>query len=234
MYFVCNLLHFNIFKSILLHSAWGGHEMLRTIHQHFVICLFHLWLASCLKSSSRSLISNAIDIVSSASPLITAHYNDVIMGTIASQITSLTIVFSTIYLDTYQRKHQSSASLVFVWGIHWKLVNSPHKWPVTRIMFPFHDVIMIQGLIGWWPHDYMFKFHMKYPHSLKLLLLWCMMLLSSCAGWYKISTLFYIKITQKIGRFLDHPVHVSQNKTSTRLKSEWEWDKEQVHITLCS
>ena len=39
-------------------------------------------------------------------------------------------------------KHQSSASLAFVWGIHWGPVNSPHNWPVTRKMFPFDDVIM--------------------------------------------------------------------------------------------
>ena len=71
------------------------------------------------------------------------HYNDVIMGAIASQITSLTIVFSTVYLDTDQRKHQSSASLAFVRGIHRRPVNSPHKWPVTRKMFPFDDVIMV-------------------------------------------------------------------------------------------
>ena len=70
------------------------------------------------------------------------HYNDVIMGTIASQITSLTIVFSTFYSDADQRKHQSSVSLAFVRGIHRGPVNSPHKWPVTRKMFPFDDVIM--------------------------------------------------------------------------------------------
>ena len=46
------------------------------------------------------------------------HYNDVIMTTIASQITSLTVVYSTVYSDADQRKHQSSASLAFVWGIH--------------------------------------------------------------------------------------------------------------------
>ena len=46
------------------------------------------------------------------------HYCDVIMGAIASQITSLTIVYSAVYSDVYQRKHQSSASLAFVWGIH--------------------------------------------------------------------------------------------------------------------
>ena len=70
------------------------------------------------------------------------HYNDVIMGTISSQITSLTIVYSITYSDADQRKHQSSASLAFVRGIHRGPVNSPNKWPVTRKMFPFDDVIM--------------------------------------------------------------------------------------------
>ena len=50
--------------------------------------------------------------------------------------------YSTVYSDSDQRKHQSSASLAFVWGIHRWPVNSPHKWPVTRKMFPFHDAIM--------------------------------------------------------------------------------------------
>ena len=70
------------------------------------------------------------------------HYIDVIMTTIASQITSLTVVYSTVYSDVDQRKHQSSASLSFVCGIHRDPVNSPHKGPVTRKMFPFDDVIM--------------------------------------------------------------------------------------------
>ena len=55
------------------------------------------------------------------------------MGTIASQITSLTISYSIVYSDA-DKKNQSSASLAFV--------NSPHKWPVTRKMFLFDDVIM--------------------------------------------------------------------------------------------
>ena len=70
------------------------------------------------------------------------HYDDVMMGTIASQITSLTIVYSTVWSAADQNKHQSSASLAFVWGIHQGPVNSPHKWPVTRKMFPFHAIIM--------------------------------------------------------------------------------------------
>ena len=70
------------------------------------------------------------------------HYYDVIMGTMAFQFTSLTIVYTTVYSGADQRKHQSSASLAFVWGIHRGPVNSPHKWPVTRKMFPFDHVIM--------------------------------------------------------------------------------------------
>ena len=46
------------------------------------------------------------------------HYIDVIMTTMASQITRLNVVYSTVYSDADQRKHQSSASLAFVWGIH--------------------------------------------------------------------------------------------------------------------
>ena len=63
-------------------------------------------------------------------------------GTMACQITSLTIVYSTVYSGADQRKHQSSASLSFVRVIHRGSVNSPHKWPVTRKMFPFDDVII--------------------------------------------------------------------------------------------
>ena len=63
------------------------------------------------------------------------------MGMLASQITSLTIVYSIVYSDADQRKHQSSASLAFVRGFHRGPVNSPHKWPV-----PFDDVIMLFGV----------------------------------------------------------------------------------------
>ena len=47
------------------------------------------------------------------------HYNDVIMGKSASQVTSLAIVYPTVYSDADQRKHQSSASLAFVREINW-------------------------------------------------------------------------------------------------------------------
>ena len=60
------------------------------------------------------------------------------MGAVAYQITSFTIVYSTVYFDADQRKDQSFAPQVFVQGP----VNSPHRSPVTRKMFPFDDVIM--------------------------------------------------------------------------------------------
>ena len=71
------------------------------------------------------------------------RYNDVITGAMASQITSVTVVYSIVYSDADQRKHQSSALLAFARGIHRGPVNSPHKRPVTRKMFPFDDVIMV-------------------------------------------------------------------------------------------
>ena len=65
------------------------------------------------------------------------------MSAMASQITGVLIVYSIIYPGAAQRKHQSSASLAFVMGIHRWPVNSPHKGPVTRKTFPFNDVIMV-------------------------------------------------------------------------------------------
>ena len=79
--------------------------------------------------------------------ILLCHYGDFIMGTMASQINSLTIVYSNVYSGADQRKLQSSASLAFVRGIHRWPVNSPHKWPVTRKMFPFDDVIIYMCFI---------------------------------------------------------------------------------------
>ena len=89
------------------------------------------------------------------------QYSDVIMGAMASQITSLTIVYSTVYSGGDQRYQQSSASLAFVQGIHRRPVNSPHKWPVTRKMFPFDDVIMISLVSG----TYNYAFDMVHTFS---------------------------------------------------------------------
>ena len=60
------------------------------------------------------------------------HYNDVIMSVIASQITRPTIVYSTVHSGTDQSKHQNSASLAFVRGIH--------RWPLYTRFRP-HSVV---------------------------------------------------------------------------------------------
>ena len=101
------------------------------------------------------------------------HYNDVIMGMIESQITSLTIAYSTVYSDAEQRKHQSSAPLAFVRGIHRGPVNSPHKWPVTRKMFPLDDVIMFicyADLILWQMVDCLLGRELLYKNCNRLML----------------------------------------------------------------
>ena len=70
--------------------------------------------------------------------IVKKHYHEVTMGAIASEITSLTIVYSIVYSDADQRKHQSSASLAFL----------PDEFPAQMAsyagMFPFDDLIMKQ------------------------------------------------------------------------------------------
>ena len=75
------------------------------------------------------------------------HYSDIIMSAMASQIISL----STVCLGTDQIKHQSSVSLDFVRGFHRSPVNSPHKGPVTRKIFPLDDVIMLNESVNCQP-----------------------------------------------------------------------------------
>ena len=71
------------------------------------------------------------------------HYSDVMMSTMASQITGVSSVYSDACSGADQNKQQSSASLAFVKGIQWGPVISPHKGPVTRKIFPFDDVIIV-------------------------------------------------------------------------------------------
>ena len=74
------------------------------------------------------------------------HYNDVIMSAMASQITSITTVYSTVYS---QRKYQSSTSLAFVWGNSPVTGEFPAQMASNAIIFPFDDVIMVCRWCGW-------------------------------------------------------------------------------------
>ena len=85
------------------------------------------------------------------------HYNDVIMSAMAHQMSSLTIVYSTVYSGADQRKHQSSGSLAFVKEIQRWPVNSPHKGPVTWKLFSIDDVIMVyQVMVAIWDFGSLF------------------------------------------------------------------------------
>ena len=77
------------------------------------------------------------------------------MSAMASQITGVSIVYTTLFSGPDQRKHHSSASLAFLrWILEWP-VDSPHKGPVTRKMFPFDDAIVST--------DALFYLLIKYP-----------------------------------------------------------------------
>ena len=64
------------------------------------------------------------------------------MSAMASQIAGVSIVYSNVCSGADQRKHQSSASLAFLGGIHRWPMNFPHEGSVMQKMFPFDDIIM--------------------------------------------------------------------------------------------
>ena len=115
----------------------GQRDFLKTtlIKRHFVenICWF--------------VVVNTVPVgglaPSPARPSADSLCSDVMMSALASQITSLAIVYLTVYLDADQRIHQSSALQAFVRGIHRWPVNFPYKGPITRKMCPFDGVIMV-------------------------------------------------------------------------------------------
>ena len=93
---------------------------------------------------TRWLINESIHVVSKGSCLIDYHYCDVIMGAVASQITSLTIVYPTVYSGAdKKKKHQSSAWLAFVRGIY--------RRPVTG-EFPAQRASSAENISIWWRH----------------------------------------------------------------------------------
>ena len=100
------------------------------------------FLLFCLMQNLIRCMSKLIANVLVSSTLITGHclhYSDVIMSSMASQITGVLSVCSTVCSGEDQRKHQSSASLTSVGGTDRWPVDSPHKGSNTEIFF-------------WWRH----------------------------------------------------------------------------------
>ena len=152
----CIVMKFNLLCLVLLLC----HFFLR------LFCIFTFNFQVCFLPLLTSL-PLCLCAVPKVNGMLSYHYNDVIMGMIASQITSLTIVYSTDYSDADQRKYQSYASLASVRGIHRRLMNSTHKWPVMRKIFQFDDVIkwfihVTSHICSWrmlvaWLHDTIHK-----------------------------------------------------------------------------
>ena len=70
------------------------------------------------------------------------HYKGVIISAMASLMTGVSIVYTTVCSAVDERKRQSSASLAIAMEIHWWLVNYPHKGPATRKMLSFDDIMI--------------------------------------------------------------------------------------------
>ena len=125
-------------------KTWNAKGILHKVHHVLDLITLCRCCRFILKQSTSCFPTISFTIISVHSAHSeNIHYNEVIMSAMASLITSLTSVYSTVHPGADQRKHQSPASLAFAQGIHRRPVNSPHKWPVTRKMFPFGDVIMV-------------------------------------------------------------------------------------------
>ena len=103
---------------------------------------------------SQNVITNQTTVFKKAYNIFASHYNDVIMGTMASQITSPRIVYLAIYSGADQRKHQSFASLAFVRGIHRE--------------FPAQMASNAENVSIWWLHHVITygscnRCHQKWP-----------------------------------------------------------------------
>ena len=131
----CHHAHYDIIVICRMEIHWQVHWK----YNYICVCV-HVSLA-CVHIQSGTVITWSSRAQCCTQSLLW-HHN----GAMASQITSLTTVYSTVHSGTDQRKHQSWASLAFMWGIHRSPVNSPHKWPATWKMFPFDDSIMAL----WW------------------------------------------------------------------------------------
>ena len=74
------------------------------------------------------------------------------------RVTGLCVGNSSVTSE-FPAQMASKASLAFVWGIHQWSVNSPHKWPATRKMFPFDDVIMLSNVYTLYDNVYKTAIH---------------------------------------------------------------------------
>ena len=118
-----------------VHPTWQLKNIFEVLHTISIDLRFRLiqlhvrWHVNILPTHINQWPSHVMDacqncVMVDAMAWHRLHYDDVIMGVVASQITSLTIVYS----GADQSKHQSSASLAFVWGIHRSNAENVSIW----------------------------------------------------------------------------------------------------------
>ena len=132
------MLNATVIRPCLVHFGYCG----KYIHSCYLSEWLWVYELNIYNGTSYCLLALLLNLGHDSLMVIKFHYNDIIISMMASQITSLTMVYSSVYSGAHQRKHQST-SLDFVRGIHQWPVNSAHKGPVTRKIFPFDDIIMI-------------------------------------------------------------------------------------------
>ena len=142
-----------------------------------------------------------------------SHYSDIIMSAMASLINGVSIVYSTVFVEVDQRKYRISAWLASVWGIHRWPVNSPHKGPVTRKMFPFDDVIM-------WRCCFVLERPIWQEQSLKGLGQWCRVCIRNSLHVYYIRILLLLTPCYRFRRY-GHPIPPRIVNTIKTVSLQW-------------
>ena len=130
----CEQKYAEIFSNVHPHILWCNSPVYLNSSKSRFFCQYRFSLRKDLKLKSHVMFFAHINHV--MCPMVWTpgkhdnntiafyYYSDAIIPAIASQITSITIVYSTVYSGADQRKHQSSASLAFGWGIQ--------RWPIPR------------------------------------------------------------------------------------------------------
>ena len=151
--------HFSFFM-LTGTSHWTNNWSVRDLRSHVVMLM---WCHCNMKFYENLFHTTSL---SDLPP----HYSDVMTGAMVYQITSLTIVYSGVYSGADKKKHQSSASLAFVWGIHWWPVNSPQMASNAEnvsIWSCHHELRSDQGLYSLNRCFYVYR-----NHHYKLQMVW--------------------------------------------------------------
>ena len=141
------ILHVDITQVAVLYNLGNDPTIDMKISAYIFTAVYHTYIVGWIQTRG----------------IVITHYCDVIMGAIASQITSRTIVYSTVYSDADQRRHQSSASLAFA--------------PETG-EFPAQKASTSENVSIWWRHNASSRKQYSYLNLSSVLLVVAVMIAS--------------------------------------------------------